>query len=67
MTEDLARLDADERARAIELPAAAIAALRAHDWPGNFRELEAVLERALLLYRTGRALDADAILRARRV
>ena len=66
MTEDLGRLDADERARAIELPAAAIAALRAHDWPGNFRELEAVLERALLLHRTGHALDAEAIERARR-
>jgi len=66
MSEDLARLDADERARAIELPAAAIAALRAHDWPGNFRELEAVLERALLLHRTGRVLEADAIERARR-
>jgi two-component system response regulator FlrC len=64
MTGDLARLDAEERARAIELPAASIAALRAHDWPGNFRELEAVLERALLLHRTGRVLDAEAIERA---
>ena len=64
MTEDLARLDADERAGAIELPAAAIAALRAHAWPGNFRELEAVLERALLLYRTGATLGAEAIERA---
>lgn len=66
MTDDLARLDAEERARAIELPATAIAALRAHDWPGNFRELEAVLERALLLHRTGRVLEAEAIERARR-
>jgi DNA-binding NtrC family response regulator len=66
MTEDLARLDAEERARAIELPPAAIATLRAHDWPGNFRELEAVLERALLLHRAGSVLDADAIERARR-
>jgi DNA-binding NtrC family response regulator len=66
MTEDLARLDADERSHAIELPVSAIAALRAHDWPGNFRELEAVLERALLLYRTGSVLDAEAIERARR-
>jgi DNA-binding NtrC family response regulator len=65
MSEDLPRLDAEERARAIELPAAAIAALRAHDWLGNFRELEAVLERALLLYRHGRVLDAEAIERAR--
>jgi DNA-binding NtrC family response regulator len=67
MTEDLARLDADERAHAVELPAAAIEALRGHDWPGNFRELEAVLERALLLHRTGLVLDAAAIVRARGV
>jgi DNA-binding NtrC family response regulator len=66
MTEDLGRLDADERERAIELSAGAIAALRVHDWPGNFRELEAVLERALLLHRSGAILDADAIERARR-
>ncbi|HEY2729398.1 MAG TPA: sigma 54-interacting transcriptional regulator [Polyangia bacterium] len=64
MTQNLARLDADERARAIELPAAAIAALARHSWPGNFRELEAVLERALLLQRAGRILDAGAIERA---
>jgi DNA-binding NtrC family response regulator len=64
MTQNLARLDADERARAIELPAAAIAALARHRWPGNFRELEAVLERALLLQRAGRVLDAGAIERA---
>jgi DNA-binding NtrC family response regulator len=64
LTDDLGRLDAEERARAIELPAASIAALRAHDWPGNFRQLEAVLERALLLHRTGLVLSADAISRA---
>jgi DNA-binding NtrC family response regulator len=66
-TADLPRLDAEERARAIELTDEAVHALAGHDWPGNFRELEAVIERALLLYRTGRALDADAILRARGV
>jgi DNA-binding NtrC family response regulator len=65
-TEELGRLDADERARAIELPASAISELRSHDWPGNFRELEAVLERALLLHRAGQVLGADAIERARR-
>jgi DNA-binding NtrC family response regulator len=64
MTEDLGRLDADERTRAVELTTASIAALRAHDWPGNFRELEAVLERALLLHRTDRVLDGEAIERA---
>ena len=65
LAEDYARLDADGRARAIELPEAAIQALRGHDWPGNFRELEAVLERALLLHLRGRVLDADTIERAR--
>jgi transcriptional regulator with PAS, ATPase and Fis domain len=65
LAEDWERLGAAERERAIELPDEAIAALAGHDWPGNFRELEAVLERALLLHRTGRALDADAIARAR--
>jgi DNA-binding NtrC family response regulator len=67
LSTDLARLDAEEKARAIELPPEAIRALAGHDWPGNFRELEAVLERALLLHRAGRVLDAAAILRARRV
>jgi DNA-binding NtrC family response regulator len=38
----------------------ALAILRQHSWPGNFRELEAVLERAILLYSSGDELrDAD--------
>ena len=65
LSEDFDRLTGDERARAIELPADAIHALAGHDWPGNFRELEAVLERALLLHRSGRSLGAAAIKRAR--
>jgi transcriptional regulator with PAS, ATPase and Fis domain len=32
-----------------------------HTWPGNLRELEAVLERALLLYRSGARLGATEI------
>jgi DNA-binding NtrC family response regulator len=67
LSADLGRLDAIEAARAIELTDGAIGSLAGHDWPGNFRELETVLERALLLYRTGRALDGEAILRGRRV
>jgi DNA-binding NtrC family response regulator len=51
-TADLARAPDSERRRAIELTGAAVQALRAHTWPGNFRELEAVIERAILLYRT---------------
>jgi two-component system response regulator HupR/HoxA len=66
LAEDYDRLTARDRERAIELPDAAIQALAGHDWPGNFRELEAVLERALLLHRSGRStLGADAIARAR--
>jgi DNA-binding NtrC family response regulator len=65
LSEDYERAGGDERRRAIELPAESIAALEQHDWPGNFRELEAVLERALLLHRVGNRLDADAIRRAR--
>jgi DNA-binding NtrC family response regulator len=65
LSEDFDRLGADDRTRAIELPDAAIHALAGHDWPGNFRELEAVLERALLLHRSGRSLGAEAIVRAR--
>lgn len=62
LAEDFARVRGDERRRAVELAPEAIRALEQHDWPGNFRELEAVLERALLIYRAaGGALDAPAI------
>jgi transcriptional regulator with PAS, ATPase and Fis domain len=48
----------------IVLSPAAIDALQQHAWPGNFRELEAVLERALTIYRDeGAALDAEAVRR----
>jgi DNA-binding NtrC family response regulator len=60
-TEDLRSASPDERRRAIELDASAIEALRAHPWPGNFRELEATLERALLLVRSGPQLHASDI------
>jgi DNA-binding NtrC family response regulator len=60
-TEDLRNASPDDRRRAIELDASAIEALRAHPWPGNFRELEATLERALLLVRSGPRLQADDI------
>ncbi|MDP3275009.1 MAG: sigma 54-interacting transcriptional regulator [Deltaproteobacteria bacterium] len=35
----------------VVLESDAIEALEQHDWPGNLRQLDAVLERALLLYR----------------
>ena len=65
MTEDLDRLPAAERANAIELKRDAVAALEEQEWQGNLRELETVLERALLLYREGNALDAKAVRAAR--
>ena len=50
-SEDLVRATSAERRRALELDATAVDELRAHTWPGNFRELEATIERAVLLYR----------------
>jgi DNA-binding NtrC family response regulator len=43
--------EACERSRRppVELSRAALAALRAHSWPGNIRELRNVIERAVLL------------------
>jgi two-component system, NtrC family, response regulator HupR/HoxA len=60
-TEDFTSSTEQERLRSIELSKEALSALRKHDWPGNFRELEAVMERALLLYRSGTRLDAEAV------
>jgi len=59
--DEMKHLSRDERARAIELSREAVAALKGHDWPGNLRELEAVIERALLLYRRGREVTADDV------
>jgi DNA-binding NtrC family response regulator len=42
----------------------AIDLLRAQKWPGNFRELEMVIERSLLLYSDGRRVTADDVSRA---
>jgi len=64
-TEELDRLPAAERANAIELKRDAVAALEEQEWQGNLRELETVLERALLLYREGGALDSKAVRAAR--
>jgi DNA-binding NtrC family response regulator len=65
VSDDLARLTPAEQANAIELKRDAIAALEEQEWQGNMRELEAVLERALLLYREGAAIDAKAVRAAR--
>src|SRR5262245_55782594 len=60
-TADLAQAPAAARKRAIELDVSAVEALRTHSWPGNLRELEATLERALLLHRTGAKIGAAEI------
>jgi two-component system response regulator AtoC len=44
----------------LTLDSGAMAALCAHDWPGNVRELRNVLERAVLVQRTG-VLSAAAV------
>ena len=59
--EEQRRATPEERARAIVLDPQAIRVLEAHPWAGNFRELETVLERALLLYRKGPRLGPDEI------
>lgn len=50
-----------DRARAIVLLPEAVRRLEQHPWPGNFRELEVVLERALLLHRTGDSVGEPGI------
>ena len=62
--EDMKRASPEEQRRSIELTEAALETLRRHTWPGNFRELEAAVERALLLYRTDRRLGVDEIKQA---
>lgn len=42
----------------------AIEVLRHHHWAGNFRELEIVVERALMLYGDGRQITADDVRKA---
>jgi two-component system response regulator PilR (NtrC family) len=59
--QEFARATPAERATAVELRDDAVAALARHDWPGNFRELEAVLERALMLHRTTASVGAFEI------
>lgn len=64
--EDFRQATGEEKARAIVLDPAAVQVLERHSWPGNFRELETVLERALLLYRQGAkvgTLEVQAALR----
>jgi DNA-binding NtrC family response regulator len=59
--EDYRQATLEERGRAIALDPTAVRALESHTWPGNFRELEAVLERALLMFRRGGRLTSAEI------
>jgi len=43
------------------LPPEAMKSLLAHDWPGNIRELENCIERAVVLTGTQRAIDAETL------
>ena len=45
----LARFSAERRIQTPELSKDAIAALQAHDWPGNVRQLRNIIERTLIL------------------
>jgi Nif-specific regulatory protein len=54
-----------DNAAAIGLTEDAVAALCRYEWPGNYRELEAVLERALMMYLgDSRDLTAEHVHRA---
>jgi len=58
-------LDGDgAEAGAILIRRDAIEALKTHRWPGNFRELEIVIERALLLYSDGKQITAADVHKA---
>jgi DNA-binding NtrC family response regulator len=54
-------LEADADSDAVILSSDAAAALNDYDWPGNMRELDAVLERALLLYGNEREIQREHI------
>lgn len=56
--------DASAAADAILIRKGAIDALRGHRWPGNFRELEIVVERALMLYGDGTQVTAADVTKA---
>ncbi len=53
----LARLEQRLRKRIAGLSDQALGALWAHDWPGNIRELENVIERAAILVADGEPID----------
>lgn len=59
-TPNLVRADDAEAGERV-LTEGALEVLRAHPWPGNFRELDRAMERALFLYATGQQVTADDV------
>jgi len=59
----LARFSAERRIQTPELSKDAIAALQAHDWPGNVRQLRNIIERTLILTPGDRvgSIDVDLL------
>ncbi|MEI8254758.1 MAG: sigma 54-interacting transcriptional regulator [Deltaproteobacteria bacterium] len=62
-TQRLAR-EVDSESDTIVLSREAEEVLVAHDWPGNIRELDAVLERTLLLYGDGPRVEREHVVAA---
>ena len=56
--------EATSNAEAVIVRRGAIEALAHYRWPGNFRELEIVVERALMLYGDGKEITANNITKA---
>jgi DNA-binding NtrC family response regulator len=54
-------LEGDADPEDLVLTRGAVGALEAHGWLGNFRELDQVMERALMLYREGDEITAESI------
>jgi DNA-binding NtrC family response regulator len=54
----------DGRADAVIIRNEAIEMLRTHNWPGNFRELEVVVERALMLFGDGKHVTKSDVQQA---
>jgi two-component system nitrogen regulation response regulator NtrX len=59
----LARFASDRRVLAPGLSDEAVAALQAHDWPGNVRQLRNIMERTMILAPTERLgrIDVDLL------
>ncbi len=58
---ELARLSRERGAIAFELDATGYRRLRAHDWPGNARELLLTIQRMIVLVGDRRLLDASDV------